>query len=552
MEGHSNESAPPVDEAAGLLETVLSSPFEAEREALWAEALEQGRDALLDVAVDRLLSAPPADGWLAERVAEALGPAAPGRLLGRASSAPPPSFPDRTSAIVRSFFRGVDSATARLVSRSLDSPNVATAFVAAAAAGTLAPDGGVPTSLLAGLGAPAPSAALGRLCAHPEPALRRAAAQALALLPPRDAIAPLENFAADAEPPVRSACYWAVRVLSLTDPGASQLLALAIHVEDDPELRTMLDGLLSAAPLPPLRIDEIVRSVGTLDGPAKGADLDVLAGHVDEIPDEVLLELVHLACALFVVAQVSGSPALRKRLRSVAVLLRRPSLGLFEERSPLRGWDAFVTGAFLAVATSGDEDPLVLSCETKSVLDLVSNEPFLTDDMKRAVDELTETRSFVPEMEDRAKALGLPDPSAAFHLALVTLVHRGDPLRARQRVRLDDTSGQPLHFRLRSLGEAIARERGLDASLRDGSLLPGVGGLAALLAGAALRDAASFAELRARVLAGEADRHDLVLAGTAFLLPNDDREPFLENLDASGRAAFAARVRKWLGDESSS
>lgn len=83
MEGDPTPSASPGDGPAGLLEAALASPFEAERDALWAEALATTRDALLESAVDRLLADPPADPWLTARVEEELGPEAP-RLLDRA------------------------------------------------------------------------------------------------------------------------------------------------------------------------------------------------------------------------------------------------------------------------------------------------------------------------------------------------------------------------------------------------------------------------------------------------------------------------------------
>ena len=536
----------PADDATGRLEAALSSPFEAERDALWAEGLARAREALLDAAVDRLLRDPPSSGWLAERVDDELGPAAPERLLRRASSAAFSSTPDRTAAAVRFLFRDAEPGTALRTARSLDSADTATAFVSAAAAGAFSPDGEVPSSLLGKLGAPAPPSALGRLCTHPESTVRRAAAQALSLLAPGDALAPLEILAADADPSVRSACYWAARTLSLSDPGAAQLLAVAIHVEDDPELRTMLDGLLSSAPLPPVRIADIVRSVGTVDGPAEGADLRLLGDRIDEIPDGDLLDLVDLACILFVVSRLSGWPALRRRLRSVAALLRRPSLGLFEERDPLAGWDAFVTAAFLAIASSGDDDPLVLDCETKGVLELVHDEPFLTDEMKRQVALLTRGPLSATELVSIAEPLGAPGPSVAAHLALVVLVQRGEPLKPPGRVRLDDTSGRPLHLRLRILGEALGQERGLPAALRSRSVAAGLGGLTALLAAATLRDAAALADLRARLVAGEAEHLDLLHLGAALLLPAEDRLAFVESLRAAGRGALAESVERGI------
>lgn len=542
MEGDPTPSASPVDGPAGLLEAALACPLEAERDALWAEALATTRDAVLESAVDRLLAEPPADPWLTARVEEELGPEASRLLLRRAGAAGPSRAPERTAAAVRYLLRHADGATAARFTRGLDSPDAATAFVAAAAAGAFSPDGEVPSSLLSKLGAAAPPSALGRLCTHPEPTIRRAAAQALGLLPPGDALAPLEILAADAAPSVRSACYWAARNLSLSDPGSSQLLALAIHVEDDPELKTMLDGLLSSAPLPPVRIADIVRSVGTIAGPAEGADLRLLGDRIDEIPDGDLLDLVDLACILFVVSRLSGWPALRRRLRSVAALLRRPSLGLFENRAPLAGWDAFVTGAFLAVAVSGDDDPLVLDCETKGVLELVHDEPFLTDEMKRQVALLTRGPLSATDLESMAEPLGAPAPSVAAHLALIVLVQRGEPLRRTGCVRLDDTSGLPLHLRLRILGEALGRERGPAAALRNRCVAAGLGGLTALLAAATLRDPAALADLRSRLVAGEAEALDLLHLGTALLLPADARLAFVESLRAAGRGALAESV----------
>ena len=150
------------------------------------------------------------------------------------------------------------------------------------------------------------------------------------------------------------------------------------------------------------------------------------------------------------------------------------------------------------------------------------------------------------ELVSIAEPLGAPGPSVAAHLALVVLIQRGEPLKPPGRVRLDDTSGRPLHLRLRILGEALGQERGLPAALRSRSVAAGLGGLTALLAAATLRDAAALADLRARLVAGEAEHLDLLHLGAALLLPAEDRLAFVESLRAAGRGALAESVERGI------
>lgn len=517
------------------LASILASPYAAVRESLFAAALAESRAAVLEASVDLVLEGFSDEGWLAEQIAKELGSVAPELLLRRAPAVGLPADPERVAAAVRYIFRFADADAARLCARSLASTDASTAFVAACAAGTLSPSSATPAPLLAQLGAPAPTAALEHLASRPEPALRRATAQALALAPSAEALPILEQLAADAEPEVRSACYWSARTLSLIDPTASRLLALSFHVEDEPSLRAMLDGLLPTAPMPPVLIRELIRAVGSITEPTLPGALRALAERASEIPDADLLALTDLACALFVVWCLSGSPELDRRLRGVTSILRRPSLGLWELRDPRRAWDAFVTGAFLAIARSDGNDPLVLDCETAGILGLVHDQAFLTPDMSARVEELAGMPPSQERLEELAAVLGSPDAAAASHLALVVLVARGELFGPEQRYGAEGLTGFPLHLRLRAMGPIWGPRRAFETALSGRAGLPGIEGLAACLALAHLRAPRALANLQSRLLKGEADGYDLFLLGASLLMSIDERDEFLALLRASGR-----------------
>ncbi len=304
----------------------------------------------------------------------------------------------------------------------------------------------------------------------------------------------------------------------------------------------MLDVLPATAPLPPVVVSDLVRSFGTIDGPSDPDAFRLLSRRADEIPDAVLVELQDVACALFVVSQATGFPDLDRRLRSVVSILRHAALDPPSSRPAAVSWGAFLASAFLAIARSRGDDPLVLATEVDAALEIARDEAFLTEDVRTSVRELSSKSPDSSLLEELALALGRFDHALWARLALVTLVASVQPLAPGRPARGSDTHGRPLHQRLRALSPLSAPRRALVLSLGGRARAGGVGGLAALLAEAWLGDSRARSELSYRLLEREADRHDLLFLGALFALQPAEIDSLLAGLRGSGREDVAERL----------
>lgn len=540
-------SSPSADPVVGLL-AILACPVSATREALYAEALERDHRAVLAASVDLVLSGFSDEGWLVGRVAEELGAEAPRLLLARARAAGVPEFPERAAGGIRHLFRLADSPTARAYVRGLDAPDPGTAFVAICAAGTISLERASLAPLLTDLGIPLPMAALGRIATRPEPFLRRAAAQALALMPPAEAIPILEILAADAEPAVRAACYWAVRVLSLTDAEASRLLAVAFHVEDDPDLRELLDGLLSSAPIPETLLSEIVGSIGRLEAASDRRLVGILAQRIEEISGPLLDDLQDLACILLLVSRIAGVQNFADRTFPLIALLRRMPADGSDELSALQRYGAFVTASFLTIVRAGLHDPLILEGEISQGLAALGDTSFLPGGAQELLMELTQREIPPAHLEELALALGKADRDLAGRLALLAFVGTDEPVPASKRPSTEDSSSLPLHLRLRRISAEPDPHRACFLILSSRTHLPGLPGLSALLALARAGDVRSLVQLRPRLLQYAEKIPEALMFGSALVLPPGERQALFEGLRQARRGPFASLLETALAN----